>query len=249
MSKTVVVTGAAQNIGLAIALKFAEQGAQVIVADIHPPQQPNLIFIETDITEEASVKNLFSTIEQRFGCVDVLVNNAGTVIEKKFSDMRLDEWQKVMDVNVTGVFLCSKYAILQMQQNPTKPTKGVIINMGSIEGLGANPTHSVYAASKGAVHSLTRNIAIDHGKDGIRCNAIAPGWINTPFNESLIQQFSDPQHALNEIHALHPLGALGTPQDIAELAVWLASDQSKFINGQVISIDGGRMAKLPLPAL
>ena len=105
--------------------------------------------------------------------------------------------------------------------------------------------HQLYTPNrpfKGAVHSMTRNIAVDHGQDGIRCNAIAPGWINTPFNENLINQFADPK-AVEQIHALPPPGSLGSPEDIAELALWLASDKSTFINGQVLTIDGGRMTK------
>jgi meso-butanediol dehydrogenase/(S,S)-butanediol dehydrogenase/diacetyl reductase len=124
-----------------------------------------------------------------------------------------------------------------------------IVNISSIEGLGANPLHGVYAASKAAVAALTHNLALEYGRHGIRCNAISPGWINTPFNEQLLAQYPDRELVEQEIKALHPVGRLGTPEDVASTVYWLASAESSFISGQNLIVDGGRLAKLPLPNL
>jgi meso-butanediol dehydrogenase/(S,S)-butanediol dehydrogenase/diacetyl reductase len=157
------------------------------------------------------------------------------------------EWNHVMAVNVRSVFLMTKHALLPMtngvSENPS------IVNISSIEGMGANPLHSAYAASKGAVASFTHNTALEYGPHGIRCNAIAPGWINTPFNEQLLSKYPNRKKVDTEIKALHPVGRLGLPEDIANTAVYLASNKAGFITGQEIVVAGGRMAKLPLPSL
>ncbi len=128
-------------------------------------------------------------------------------------------------------------------------SEAAIVNISSIEGLGANPLHAAYGASKGAVASFNHNTALEYGPHGIRCNTIAPGWITTPFNEALLDKFPDRQVVDEEIKALHPIGRLGLPKDIAETVVWLASPSASFITGQEIVVDGGRLAKLPLPKL
>ncbi|MDM5147052.1 glucose 1-dehydrogenase [Candidatus Persebacteraceae bacterium Df01] len=242
---TAVVTGAAQGIGLAIARRLIGAGARVVVGDIKPPTvTEDFLFKQTDVADEESVRALVATAVEAGG-LDIFINNAGIAVEKTITDTTVDEWDRVMAVNVRGVFLCAKHAITAMR----KCGGGAIVNIGSIEGLGANASHAAYAASKGAVHALTRNIALEAGADGIRCNAIAPGWIDTPFNDNLISQYPDPERARAAISGLHPVGRLGTPDDIAEMALWLASDASTFVSGQVVVCDGGRTARLPLPAL
>ncbi|MEP3889488.1 MAG: SDR family oxidoreductase [Hellea sp.] len=248
MSKRVViVTGAAQNIGLAIAETFLAEGAQVIVADLNPPANKDLIFHMTDAADEDSVKDLMARIERDFGRLDVLVNNAGICIEVPIKDMRADQWDRVMAVNVRSVFLMTKHAFPLMTNGTSEAPS--IVNISSIEGLGANPQHGVYGASKGAVASFTHNIALEYGPHGIRCNAIAPGWINTPFNEKFLEQYPDRAKTDAEIKNLHPIGRLGLPEDIANTALFLASEKAGFISGQEIVVAGGRMAKLPLPSL
>ena len=121
------------------------------------------------------------------------------------------------------------------------------INVGSIEGLGSTPRHPAYCASKGGLHALTRAVAVDHGPEGIRCNAVAPGWINTELNEDFIKSLSDPKVFKNKIGAIHPLERSGEPLEVSELIVWLASEKASFMTGQVLTIDGGRTAKLSLP--
>ena len=245
--RVVIVTGGAQNIGLAIAEGFLAEGAQVIVADLNPPQNKDLIFHKTDVADEESVKNLISFIETDFGRLDVLVNNAGICIEVPIKDMSADQWDRVMRVNVTSVFLMTKHAFPLMTNGISQAP--AIVNISSIEGLGANPKHGVYGASKGAVASFTHNTALEYGAHGIRCNSIAPGWINTPFNEQFLEQYPDRAKVDAEIKNLHPVGRLGLPQDIANTAVFLASQKAAFITGQEIVVAGGRMAKLPLPSL
>ena len=186
------------------------------------------------------------SIEQRYGQLDVLVNNAGICIEAPLYEMPLEDFERTMSINMVGVFLTTKHAFALMKQDQVD---AAIINISSIEGLCANPLHAAYAASKGAVASFTHNTALEYGPYGIRCNAIAPGWINTPFNESLLNKFPDRQKVDREIQALHPVGRLGLPKDIAETTLWLASPSSAFITGQEIVVDGGRLAKLPLPKL
>lgn len=247
MSRVVIVTGGSQNIGLAIAQGFADEGDTVIIADLSRPQDSSLTFHETNVADEISVKALMARVGRDFGRLDVLVNNAGICIEVPIKNMSVDQWDKVMDVNVKGVFLMTKHAFPLMTNGISETP--AIVNISSIEGIGANPQHGVYGASKGAVASFTHNTALEYGPHGIRCNAIAPGWINTPFNEEFLAQYPDRAKVDVEIKDLHPVGRLGLPEDIANTAVYLASEKASFITGQEIIVAGGRMAKLPLPSL
>lgn len=244
-AKVVIVTGGSQNIGLAIARKFKRAGAMVIVADINSPDDEDMHFIKTDISAEEDVRILMETIRDEFGRLDVLVNNAGICLEVPIHEMSVAQWDKTMSVNAKGVFLMTKHGfeLLKASEN------AAIVNISSIEALGANPTHAAYAASKGAVSSFTHNTALEYGPYGIRCNAIAPGWINTPFNEAFLDQYPDRAKVDAEIKALHPVGRLGQPEDIGDVALWLASPASSFVSGQTITVAGGRMAKLPTPSL
>lgn len=251
--RVVIVTGAAQNIGAAIAARFQQAGDKVICADLKAPAASpshhgmSQHFIETNVAEETSVAALMTAVEHDYGRLDVLVNNAGICIETPLESTTVEDWDRVMAINVRGTFLMCKHARPLM----TLPTVSspAIVNISSIEGLGANPLHGVYAASKAAVAALTHNIALEYGRHGIRCNAISPGWINTPFNEQLLAQYPDRELIEQEIKALHPVGRLGTPEDVASTVYWLASAESSFISGQNLIVDGGRLAKLPLPNL
>lgn len=245
--RIVVVTGGSQNIGLAIAERFLDKDTHVISADLNPPQNSTLEFIKTDISDEASVVALMRQVEEKHGHLDVLVNNAGICIETPIQETSEAQWDTVMSVNIKGTFFTTKHAFkLMTDKDATSPA---IVNISSIEGLAANPLHSVYAASKAAVAGFTHNTALEYGPYGIRCNAVAPGWINTPFNEQLLAQFPDRRAVDAEIQSLHPAGRLGIPQDVANTVFWLASQESGFVTGQEIIVDGGRLAKLPLPKL
>ena len=247
--KVAVITGGYGAIGREIASRFYAEGARVVYADGVAADdlelQERQWFCKTDVADEDSVRALMQFTEKECGGLDVLVNCAGIGLEKHLYETELAEWESVFAVNTRGVFLCIKHATHLLRRRGG----GAIVNVGSIEGDGANPMHAAYAASKGAVHSLTRNAALELGTDGIRVNAVAPGWIETPFNEQLLSQYPDPKAARAAISDLHPVGRMGAPRDVANAVLWLAGDDSAFISGQIFTIDGGRTAKLPLPAM
>ena len=246
--KAVIVTGGGQGIGLGITQSMLDAGASVLIAQRSPlPDQlaehERVSWIEADLALPDSFKAIADKAQQLFGKVDALINNAGIMFEKTLDDMQLDEWNHMMAVNLTApVFLCKQLLPLIRASDG-----GSVINIGSIEGLASNPEHAAYCASKGGVHALTRAMAVDLGKDNIRVNAIAPGWIRSDLSDNYINVQQDPQSAWEGLHKMHPVGRIGEPQDVGKLAVYLASDDSTFITGQIIVIDGGRTSKLPLP--
>lgn len=239
--KVCLVTGASSGIGLACAEYFHAQGATVFTAQ-RSKADDKFEYINADFSDSASPETVITEIIKKTGKLDVLVNNAGIMQEGLAEDMTLDAWEKTMQVNLTAPFLLIKHALHYLRK-----TRGAIVNIGSIEGLASNPQHAAYCASKAGLHGLTRAIAVDHGKEGIRCNAVAPGWIDTPLNIDFVDSMPDPEAFKEEIGDIHPLGRTGKPEEIAELVAWLASDASSFITGQVMTADGGRMSKLSLP--
>ena len=239
--KVAVVTGGGSGIGLAITELFKEQGAIVVIGQRTPSDAG--YFIRTDLAIAESCAALISDTIEQFGRLDVLVNNAGVMQEFPVDELSLKSWDHHIAVNLTAPFVLSKYAIPHLRK-----TRGVIINIGSIEGLGANPGHAAYCASKGGLHALTRAIAVDCGSDGIRCNAVAPGWIDTDLNTAFVASMHDPENFKSKIKLIHPAGRTGKPEDVAHLVCWLASEQATFITGQTYTIDGGRTAKLSLPS-
>jgi len=239
--KVCLVTGASSGIGLACAQHFFENGATVFTAQ-RSQSNAEFEFIKADFEDSEVPEKVIAEVINKAGKLDVLVNNAGIMQEGTAEATSLEAWEKTLKVNLTAPFLMIKHALPHLRK-----TQGAIVNIGSIEGLGSNPQHSSYCASKAGLHGLTRAIAVDHGNEGIRCNAVAPGWIDTPLNVDFVESMSDPDSFKKEIGGIHPLGRTGKPEEIAELVAWLASDASSFITGQVITADGGRMSKLSLP--
>lgn len=237
--KVALVTGGRTGIGLACANRLAADGARVIVA-----QRGNAEGFETiacDLSDPAVPARVVDGVVERAGRLDILVNNAGVMFEGTVEEAALHQWDRTFAVNLRAPFLLIKHAVPHLRGG------GSIVNIGSIEGLGANPRHPAYCASKAGLHGLTRAVAVDHGPDGIRCNAVAPGWIDTDLNVEFIESLGDPAAFRREIGRVHPVGRTGTPEEVAALVCWLASDEAAFVTGQVYTVDGGRMAKLPLP--
>lgn len=238
--KTVLITGGRSGIGLAAATRFREEGAHVITAQRKPDERHDHII--TDLADPAAPQSLIDEVIARTGRLDILVNNAGVMMESSAEAMSPDRWMETLNINLTAPFLLIRAALPHLRKSG-----GAIVNTGSIEGLGANPGHAAYAASKAGLHGLTRAIAVDHGAEGIRCNAVAPGWIDTDLNLDFIDSMDDPEAFRRDIGRIHPVGRTGTPEEVAALITFLASDDAAFITGQVYTVDGGRMAKLSLP--
>lgn len=237
-----VITGASQGIGWGIAKKLGLEGARVIVGDLKPPTVEfpfKSAYKHLDVTSVDSVKKFFAEVGEEFGGLDILVNNAGIMFEKHFLDTTIEDWDRMMDVNLRGVFLCCKFGVEPMM----KSGGGAIVNIGSIEGNANNPDHTPYAASKSGVHGLTRGVAVDMGKYNIRCNAVCPGWIVTPLNEGYFETLKNREKAEAAMNALHPMNCLGCPDDVANMVSWLASDEAKWVTGHEYVVDGGRLAR------
>ncbi|MEO1199085.1 MAG: SDR family oxidoreductase [Pseudomonadota bacterium] len=245
--KTAFVTGGTGGIGHAICARFVKEGAVVIAADLTDRDVPEGTFFRFyDVTSERAVKTTFSDIAKDWERLDVLVNAAGIEIEKTIEDTSLDDWNKIFAVNVTGTFLTSKHALPLLRKSPAAS----IVNFGSYDGFIADPGLAAYCATKGAVHALTRAMACDHGPEGIRVNAVCPGYVDTPMLQSFFtgdgsggggRSIAELQQAVRDVH---PTRTYGTPDDIANLVLWLASDEARYASGQLWVMDGGLTAQV-----
>lgn len=240
-NRVALVTGGARSIGAAIADGLSDAGAIVVVADLQPSTTHHSIPL--DVSDEALVEGAIAEIVATHGGLDIVVNNAGIMFEEHLSEHQRDSWERMLAINLTGPMLVTKHATPHL----AKSRGGSIVNIGSIEGDRCNPNHAAYAATKSGVHGLTRAAAVDLGPLGIRCNAVAPGWIDTPLNANYVDTHPDREAVIDALASLHPIGRVGDPADVADVVVWLASDQSRFVTGQVITIDGGRTTRPPLP--
>lgn len=239
--KVALITGASSGMGKAVALRMAEEGAQVFTAQRR--QLVGAAHIAVDLMDEAACERVVPQVIEQAGRLDILINNAGLMREGTVEESSVDDWHASLHLNLTVPFLLTKAAMPYLRQ-----TRGAIVNTGSIEGIGSNPRHPAYCAAKAGLHGLTRAVAVDHGPDGVRCNAVAPGWIDTPLNVDFINSLPDPETFRDRIGTIHPIGRTGAPEEVAALICWLASDESAFVTGQVWTIDGGRTSKLSLPS-
>ncbi len=250
--KNAVVTGGGLGIGRATCLALAGEGAKVAVTDISDDDGRQVVsdireaggeaeYWHLDVSKEDEVAGTFEGIQKKFGNIDVLVNNAGIAgADKPTHELTEKEWDQVTDINVKGVFLCTKHALLQMREQQ----KGSIINLSSIYGIISAPDIPPYHASKGAVRLMTKTDALLYAGEGIRVNSVHPGYIWTPLVEDLGRKSKEGVEAFRKhLDSLHPIGHVGEPDDIAHGIVYLASDESKFVTGSELVIDGGYTAQ------
>lgn len=249
VGKTALVTGGGSGIGRATALLFAQEGAAVSVVDMNQNNGKNVaqtivenggiaIFLQGDVSIASECQRVVKETVNELGGLNILSNNVGIIRRATVLETTEDEWDRVMDVNVKSIFLLCKYAIPTMAQ----VGGGVIINIASGWGLVGGPKAAVYCASKGAVVLLTKAMAIDHGKSNIRVNCICPGDTDTPMLRDEAQQLGESMDQFLAEAAQRPLRRLGKPEDIAQAALYLASDSSSFITGTSLVVDGGGLA-------
>lgn len=239
--KVAIITGGASGIGLATAKKLLNEGAKVVlvdwnqdVSDIAKNLGKNCIGIRCDVSCDTNVQETISKIMEKFGHIDYLVANAGIGGgPNKAHEVSIDEWNKVIGVNQTGIFLMNKYVISEMLKNG----KGAIVNTSSMYGLVGTTMSFAYSASKGAINQMTRSLALTYAHDNIRVNAVAPGYVDTPILASVPKEMKDAM--ANQL----PIGRLGKDVEIASLICYLLSDEASFITGAIISIDGGFTAQ------
>ena len=238
-NKVALITGGSSGIGAATAKLLEEKGARVFCAQRTKSLHENILI---DLKDNNNLKKIISEVNDKAGRLDILINNAGIMKENTVEEISLEEWNDHLNINLTVPFLLIKYALPLLKKN-----NGSIVNVGSIEGLGNNPRHPAYGSSKSGLHGLTRAVAVDYGAEGIRCNAVAPGWINTKLNKDFINSIENNNNFLDKLNHIHPIGRIGEPTEVANLICWLVSEEASFVTGQIWTIDGGRMIKLSLP--
>jgi NAD(P)-dependent dehydrogenase (short-subunit alcohol dehydrogenase family) len=246
--KRVIVTGAASGIGQAIAQRFIKEEAHVLFTDINQTKveetvremnSPQAESLKLDVTNAGDFKNAIDYVKNEWGRLDVLVNNAGFGVAAKAPETSEEDWQKVINICMKGTFLGMKYAIPVMQ----KQGNGNIINMASVAAIVGVKDRAAYCAAKGGVMALTRTSAVDHAREGLRINCIAPGTVDTPWVERITQNYDDPQAARQAMNDRQPHGRLVSPEEVAAMAVYLASDEAGSTNGSVMVVDGGWTAQ------
>jgi len=237
--KVAIITGGGRGIGEATCLKFAEEGAAVVVADLAGQEEVanaikanggNAMAVKVDVTDPESVNKMIADTVAAYGKLDVLVNNAGITMDAQFLKMTEEQWDKVIAVNLKGVYLCGQAAAKQMA---TQETGGVILNASSVVGIYGNFGQTNYAATKWGVIGMTKTWAKELGRKKIRAVAVCPGFINTPMVAKM------PENVIEMMKGKSPLNRLGEPREVAALYAFLASDEAAFITGAAISIDGG----------
>lgn len=241
--KVVIVTGGASGIGEATIRAFAREGAKVVIADFADHGQAladelnnnqfEALFIKIDVTDAQAVQAMIASTVAKFGRVDVMFANAGIAADGPAADLEDSAWQRTIDINLSGVYLCDKYAIQQM----LKQGGGVIVNCGSIHSHVGKRGVTAYAAAKGGVKLLTQTLATDYSAKNIRVNAVCPGYIDTPLLKNI------PDEAKQKLIDLHPMGRLGRAEEVANAVLFLASDEASFVTGSSLMVDGGYTAQ------
>jgi NAD(P)-dependent dehydrogenase (short-subunit alcohol dehydrogenase family) len=248
--RTALVTGATSGIGLACVARFAAEGARVLGLDVNepgtdldlPPSAAEVAFVQADVRDEDAIAAAIDGMVAEHGRIDSIVTAAGIAGGGPAHLVDRSEWQRVLDVNLTGTFLCAKHAIRHMlDQDPIDGERGSVVTVASVEGLEGTAGGSSYNASKGAVVIFTKNLAIDYGRAGIRANAICPGFIETPLLDSVLGM-PGMEHVREQIREEHKLRRLGRPEEIAAAALFLVSADASFVSGQAIAVDGGYTA-------
>jgi dihydroanticapsin dehydrogenase len=242
-----VVTGAGSGIGRAIAVRLAEEGGRVLCADVNGDAAADTASsigeaaepVTTDVADPRAVEAMIARCVEANGRVDVLVNNAGVNIPGVLHEVSDDVIDRTLAVNVKGPIYGCRAAIPHMLEQ----RGGSIVNISSVNGIVSEPFLSVYSASKGAVVMLTKGVALDYAKQGIRCNAICPGWVDTPINYAHAEMLGGLQHVYDTIDSFQPIGRPGRPEEIAHVALFLASDEASFMTGAIVSADGGMTAQ------
>ncbi|MDQ3542198.1 MAG: SDR family oxidoreductase [Chloroflexota bacterium] len=252
--KTALITGAGSGIGREIALLFAAQGATVAIGDIDDAAAQAVageitstggtaVAVRLDVTRPESARSAVASTVETAGSLDILVNNAGIGMVGSLTETAPDDFARLMAVNVYGVYHCSLAAITRMLEQ--EPKGGRIVNIASVAGQVAVPRRFAYGTTKGAVISMTQSTAIDYIDQGIRCNCICPGTVETPFVEAYLQHYhaGEVEETRAQLHARQPLGRMGRPDEIAPLALYLASDEAAYVTGAQMTIDGGLTAR------
>jgi NAD(P)-dependent dehydrogenase (short-subunit alcohol dehydrogenase family) len=252
--KIALVTGGSRSLGRAICVRFAEEGARVCVnyrerkdsadevVDIIARAGGEAVAVQADVSRRGDVERMVRATVDRFGGIDVLVNNAGISFYRRLVDHEEEEWDRVLDVNLKSVFLCCKYAIPHM----TRRGSGVIINIGSSHAFATQPECTSYAASKAALNGFTRSLALEMAPHKIRVNCLVPGAFWTDMAKDTVNRLGNPEEVLARVNAILPFGRQGDPEEFAEAALFLAADSGSYTTGQVYVIDGGLLAQMHL---
>lgn len=246
--KKAIVTGGGRGIGRGIVERFLAEGASVAILQRSPldnelAQQPRVTWIEIDLADYTRIRGVVDYTAQQLNGLDVLVNNAGIMFERELEELEPAEWQLMAALNLQAPLFLAQAAVPHMRERGG----GSIISIGSVEGFSANPGHAAYSATKAGIHGMTRALAVDLGADGIRCTAIAPGWIDSDLSETYLDTHPDPAAARAALVGIHPVGRTGRSADVGQLAVFLAGDGAEFLSGETIVLDGGRTSRLPTP--
>jgi len=245
--KVALVTGGSSGIGLAIAERFLQEGAKVMIVsrskqkcestveNLKKKGQVHVAFVQGDVSKADDAQRMVDTTVKRFGQIDILVNNAGIYMEKRVENTTEEEWDQIIDINLKGVFLCSKAAYPYFK----KQGGGAIINISSDAGIFGNPDCAAYCAAKGGVTNLTRAMALDYARENIRVNAVCPAVIDTPMLEMELRLHENREEYLKETAEEHPVGRIGRSEEVAFAVLMLASDEASFITGTNLPVDGG----------